>query len=201
MPQEYLKYYSRPQPGFDETKPSRLDYMVSHCMRRDYRGLRFLRHTGQQKAIATMVKQITQGSGSKTLVGFGDMGRMDPGGLVKRCVRGPVARLENALRQVCTVRSVDEFRTSKTCSQCSARVKPMHTRDRPKPSRRGRRNADQQPDSRGRFEVYAVRFCSNKSCNARMNRDINAARNMLALLEADVRGDPRPAAFARGRPP
>ena len=134
------------------------------------------------------------------------MGRTDPGGLVKRCVRGPVAKLEKALGQVCTVRSVDEFRTSKLCSQCSSPVKPMLTRNRPQPKRRGRmvrlqRSVGEQPDSHGRFEVYAVRFCSNKSCNARMNRDINAARNMLALLQADVRGEARPTAFARGRPP
>ena len=204
--QEYLRFYTTVQLGHPETQPSRLDYLVNCCMERDFKGLRFLRHVGQQKAIAGMVKQLTAGSGSRTLVGFGDMGRADPGGLVKRCVRGPVAQLERALRQVCTVVSIDEFRTRKTCSQCHAQVKPMHTKVRPTPRRGGRlrrlqHHMDQESDSHGRFEIYPVRFCSNKSCNARMNRDINAARNILALLLAMVQGHTRPEPFVRGRPP
>lgn len=52
-----------------------------------YRGLRSL-HTGQQRAISSMVKQLTKNSGSRTFVGFGDMGRSDRGDFVNCCVRG-----------------------------------------------------------------------------------------------------------------
>lgn len=73
--------------------------MLCHAIKHNYRAQSFLRYTGRQKAIASMVKQLTKGTGSRTLIGFGDMGRTDQGGAIKGCVRGPVAGLEHALRQ------------------------------------------------------------------------------------------------------
>ncbi|KAK9807394.1 hypothetical protein WJX73_000266 [Symbiochloris irregularis] len=107
----YLLYWTY-APKIDLACFSRVDYMFHHMYTRDYRGQSFLRYIGRQKAIASMVKQLTKHAGAKTLVGFGDMGRSN-GGCIKRCVRGPVQGLEHALRQVCTVVAIDEFRTSK----------------------------------------------------------------------------------------
>lgn len=113
--QAYLRYWTSHDPAFPQTMPSRLHYVVQHTMKKGYRDLRFLRHTGKQRAIATMVNQLTKAGGPKTLIGFGDMGRADSGGFIKRCVRGPVAQLRSALEQVCCLRHASPHNLTICC--------------------------------------------------------------------------------------
>ena len=158
--------------------------MLWHSWKR--RDLTFLRYTGRQKAMAKMCAQLTGEAGSNTLVGFGNWGARDTAGIIKKCPATPTRRLLHHLRRCCTVLMVDEFRSSKLCAQCNAVNRNMYKWEAI-PGGAGRR----------KVKVHAVLFCTNKSCNVRVNRDCSAARNIDALLLAMVEGK-RPKAFCRG---
>ena len=74
--------------------------------------------------------------------------------------------------------SVDEFRTSKTCSRCHGEVERVY-----KPLLQQR--------------IWAVTRCTG--CGAVWNRDVNAARNMRHIVVARISNPAaeRPAAFRR----
>ena len=149
------------------------------------RDLAFKRYTGQQKTLAKMVKQLTAGAGSNTLIGFGNWSVTNSAGLLKKHPCSPAKKLLHALRRACTVVLVDEFTTSKLCAQCGACNLNMKTRV-------------DGPDGVSRSKsVHAVLFCSNRSCAVRVNRDCNGARNILAMLLAMLQGT-RPKRFCRG---
>lgn len=190
----------------------RLDYMLQFFMQKGYRAMRFTRFQGQQRAINAMVKDLTGRCGARTLIGFGDFGNRDPSGFLKKCPAGPVKKLVRALSQKASVVMVDEFRSSKLCAQCEqhAELKAMRGLPSTRVLRRYALGEGEEAGngaaavghgqhvggSRQLIAVYSVRFCSKKDCNARVNRDVNAARNMLALLEASLQND-RPPAFRR----
>jgi transposase len=81
---------------------------------------------------------------------------------------------------------MDEYRTSKLCSQCHCRLKEVRLRTK---------------DKDGRLflqENRNVLRCANRSCRANFwNRDINAASNILKLLSPRLLGFERIPAFAR----
>lgn len=149
------------------------------------RDLAFTRYTGQQKALGKMVRQLTGKAGSNTLIGFGNWSAKNSAGIIKKHPCSPAKKLLHALRPHCTVVMVDEYRTSKLCSQCAARMLNMKTR------------VDGPDGVRSSKSVHAVLFCSNRSCAVRVNRDCNASRNIMALLLAMVQGK-RPRRFCRG---
>lgn len=64
--------------------------------------------------------------------------------------------------------------TSKMCAECGGKLEGMHVSCR-------------HPQG-----VWAVQSCKNNFCNAIVHRDVNAARNMLALLHTMVDGQQRP---------
>ena len=150
------------------------------------RDLTFLRYTGCQKAMAKMCAQLTGEAGSNTLVGFGNWGARDSAGIIKKCPATPTRRLLHQLRRRCTVVMVDEFRTSKLCAQCNA-VNQNMLKWEDRPGGGGQR----------KVRVHAVLVCTNRLCKVRVNRDCNAARNILALLLAMLSGS-RPKPFCRG---
>lgn len=169
---------------------SRVEYLLDfHAKKHSYGNLRFLRFWGAQKALARLANLFADKPDCKVLVGFGDWNCQDPAGLLKRCQRGPAKRFFHALRRVCTVVLVDEHLTSQLCCECAHQVKPMHAKVRNDAGVLQKRR------------LYSMRFCARKSCNARMNRDVNASRNILAMLLAIAGGGNRPAAFCRQHPP
>ena len=98
--------------------------------------------------------------------------------------RSPAKGVEQALAHVCTVVSICAYNTSKKCTECgevlgALQVPHVHA------------------GSRVMRPVYQVRLCSNKAFNAHVNRDVNAARNMLAVLQVRARGEDRPLALRR----
>ena len=191
--QDRLRYLT----GTHAIAGCRVHYLLDFCMRMGYRRMSFTRYMGQQRAMASMVKDITGGHGAATLVGFGNWGAQTHAGFIKACPRGPVLKLRRALASVCTVVGIDEHRTSKLCSACHNVNKHMTTRQ---VVREGGGEGAGDVESRTKLiPVYSVLFCSNKTCNARVDRDANAARNILFLTQKLVEGEERPWQFCRNR--
>lgn len=174
----------------------RLDMLVSWSMRRKLRDLKFTRYVMAHRKLDEICYELTARAGSRTLVGFGDWSNRDQAGIIKRAPAGPVKRLEHRLKQYATVVPIDEFRTSKLHHKCLQQTHNQHSIKRCKGTvrRRGRwRDGEDQT-----VKVHGVLFCRNRSCNGMtMNRDVNASRNILVLLERMAEGRPRPQPLSR----
>ena len=202
MSQDYVRFITSPVPATGEPSPapaaaepspaaSRLDYLLLFNMHlHPVRKLRLTRHIQKQRFTSTLCKELMAKkqrgkSRGRTLVGWGDCGNAGAG--IIRKARGPAKRIEAALGRLCTVVSIDEFRTSKMCAECGQVLKPM-------------RGKEHQQGVEGTLkDLWEVRLCSNKACNAHVHRDINAARNMLAILICWARHSLRPPHVKRPR--
>jgi hypothetical protein len=106
----------------------------------------------------------------KTVVGFGDWSNQDSPVLKKP--KGPVKAFKECLKRHATVIDIDEYKTSKTCSCCHEKVE--------------------------KTKVYTVLRCGNTLCKRNLvNRDLNAALNILCLVVNQIEGRPRPNCFMR----
>ena len=168
----------------------RLDMLIRFHMRHGFRDLKFKRYVMAQKKLKQICKELTRCSGRSTTVGFGDWSNKDDAGIIRKCPAGPVKRLQRHLSHYCHVVPVDEFRTSKLHERCHMRLEPAFIH---------KHNKKGQAEYYKRVKVHSVLFCRGcKSCNGMtVNRDVNASRNMLRLLEA---GSNRPEPFKRCLP-
>ena len=164
----------------------RIDMLLKFHMQKGFRDLKFRRHVLKQKQLHMICKDLTDKHGKQTLIGFGDWSNKDSAGVIKKSPAGPVKQLETQLRRHCKVVSVDEFRSSKLHAACHCELQKTYCK-----------KADKNGVLR-RVKNYPVLFCSNRSCNGiRVNRDVNASRNILALLQTELRDGNRPEAFRR----
>ena len=167
----------------------RLDGLIRFHMSKGFRDLKFKRYVLAQRKLQQICRQLTAKSGKQTIVGFGDWSNKDDAGIIKKSPAGPVKRLERLMHNYCKVVSVDEFRSSKLHEACHCQLEPAFIH---KHNKRGK------PEFCKRVKVHSVLFCRNKSCHGMtVNRDVNASRNILRLLEA---GPDRPQAFQRCLP-
>lgn len=173
--------------------------LLAHRTARAYRNLRFTRHVHRQKAIDDVCSFVASPSeGRRVVVAMGDWtgGHQSP---VSRKRAGPLADVRRRLANTpgVTLLSVDEFRTSVTCSKCFGRLVNMRARSRV----RVRGRALEWRETYGK--VHKVLHCMNSDgalgCRGAWtwNRDANAARNILMLAERAMRGLPRPDPFTR----
>ena len=164
----------------------RIDMLLEFHMKKSFRDLKFRRHVLKQKRLNMICEDLTAKHGKQTLIGFGDWSNKDSAGIIKKSPAGPVKQLERELRKHCKVISVDEFRSSKLHESCHCELQKTYC---------------QKADKNGvvrRVKNYSVLFCANRSCNGmRVNRDVNASRNILALLQSELRNGNRPIAFRR----
>ena len=119
--QEYMKYLTGPE----GEAGARLTYLLRFCQRgRPYRALRFTRHVRKARCITAMAKSLLDPhTPRRTLVGWGDRGRAGGGFVRSQC--GPSDRVVKALKTMCTVVIIDEFRTSKVGPPDTARCLHM----------------------------------------------------------------------------
>ncbi|KAG3181583.1 hypothetical protein PC128_g15070 [Phytophthora cactorum] len=120
----------------------------------------------------------------------------------------PTVNAHEALRKRAMVVSMDEFRTSKLCSQCHQSLSsmqyptPVFPKGVQKPKRR-KMKGKVLPRDWSRAEIkskhcHVVLRCENEDCEARYwDRDVNAAINMLELLKSEVQGRGRMEPFRR----
>ena len=152
-----------------------------------FRNLKFTSYCRSKATLAKICKRIGGGKDVKTLVGFGDWSQQH--GFVKKHPTAPVKRLKRELRKYCRVVDIDEYKTSQTCSLCLNPVVLYRNRIRRKV------NGVLEPEAR-LSNIRSVIRCKNNECKlCCMDRDINASKNMLRLLQHQYRREERPACF------
>jgi len=165
-----------------------MDMLLEFTRTKPFRKLKLRRYICAQKKLQVLCLKLTAQAGRRTVVGFGDWSNTDVGGLIKRCPAGPVKRLERELKRYCTVVSIDEFRTSKLHEDCRGEMQNQN-------SKRWCRDAVERT-----VKVHSVLHCRTNGCQGKdVNRDVNASRNMLMLLQCALHGLLRPPEFARQR--
>ena len=148
---------------------------------KNFRGLKFTSYCRSKRKLNDLCNTII--SNSKTLVGFGDYSRVD--GVIKRHPTAPVLKLKEELKRRSILIEIDEYKTSKTCSDCHKEV--VQYRNRINKNGKVRMS-----------KVHSVIRCKNNECLlCCMDRDINASRNILNLLECIYRKKERPECFRR----
>ena len=149
-----------------------VDYLLDFHFRKGFRDAKFKTYVFAQKKLHNMCKQLV--NDNRTVVGFGDWSNKDSP--VLRKPKGPVKAFKDTLKRYATVIDIDEYKTSKTCSCCHEEVE--------------------------KTGVYTVLRCANTFCKRNLiNRDQNAASNILYLVINQLEGRPRPACFMRMAPP
>ncbi len=158
---ELLHYISEFLKGLDNALE--LHYSIP------FRKWRFKSFISKQSTLVKMCKSISR-QGITTVVGFGNWG--NPGNsIIKGNRRGPVQELKYHLRRWCKVVDVDEYKTSKLCSNCYSETKKMFQ------------------------NVNSVLSCTN--CKTIIDRDINGAKNIYCLTKSLIAGNERPVEFCR----
>uniref|UniRef100_K3W549 Uncharacterized protein n=1 Tax=Globisporangium ultimum (strain ATCC 200006 / CBS 805.95 / DAOM BR144) TaxID=431595 RepID=K3W549_GLOUD len=157
----------------------RLGLLLNFSMVKPFRKLKLRRFIRVQKKLRKMYLQLTEGAGRHMIAGFGDWSNRDIAGLIKKCPSGPVKQFERKLREFCTVGPIDEYRTSKVHADCHTPLVYQYC----------------QRLCRGvverRLKTYSVLHCPHNGCfGMTVNRDANASRNILHLLQRQVQGTP-----------
>ena len=166
----------------------RMDLLLKFAMVKPFRKLKLRSYIFAKKKLRELCLKLTAQAGRRTLVGFGDWSNQDIGGLIKKCPAGPVKPFERMLRQYCRVEPIDEFRTSKLHERCHSPLVHQY-------SKRMCRDGVERT-----LKVHGVLHCKNNGCHGMtVNRDENASKNMLLLLQRKIQGEERPSEFCRAR--
>jgi len=123
----------------------------------------------------------------KTLVGFGDFSQQH--GLVKKHPTAPIKKFRNELRKYCDVIEIDEYSTSKTCNCCFNPIELYKNKVI-------RKMRDGTHTKAKKSIINSVIRCKLNECKlCCMDRDINASKNILFLLQLQKAGKKRPECF------
>jgi len=124
----------------------------------------------------------------KTLIGFVDYSQQHR--LVKKHPTTPILKLKKELKRFCDVVDIDEWGTSKTCHKCFERITLYRNKKLCKPKAA-------EVKGKARMSQYhsVIRRSSNECKLCCMDRDINASKNILLLLQCEKQGKRRPKCF------
>lgn len=152
------------------------------------KGFRNLNFTSYCRSKSILVNTCQRIAGKQnTLVGFGDYSQQH--GLVKNHPTTPILKLKKELHRYCKVVEIDEYKTSKVCSSCHEDITLY--RNRVYRKKQGIREEKARMSS-----VHSVVRCRHNECSlCCMDRDINASKNILHLLELQYEGKARPKCF------
>jgi hypothetical protein len=146
---------------------------------KNFRGLNFTSYCRGKATLEKICRNITKNK--KTLIGFGDYSQQH--GLVKNHPTTPILKLKKELKRFCDVVDIDEWGTSKTCHKCFERICLY----RNKKLCKGKARMSQ---------YHSVIRCSSNECKlCCMDRDINASKNILLLLQCEKQGKRKPKCF------
>ena len=163
---------------FEYVLPNIDRFFQFHCDK-NFRGLNFTSYCRSKATLEKICRNIT--NDKKTLIGFGDYSQQH--GLVKNHPTTPILKLKKELKRFCDVVDIDEWGTSKTCHKCFERINLY----RNKKLCKGKARMSQ---------YHSVIRCSSNECKlCCMDRDINASKNILLLLQCEKQGKRRPKCF------
>ena len=163
---------------FEYVLPNIDTFFQFHCIK-NFRGVNFTSYCRGKATLEKICRNITKDK--KTLIGFGDYSQQH--GLVKNHPRTPILKLKKELKRFCDVVDIDEWGTSKTCNKCFERISLY----RNKKLCKGKARISQ---------YHSVIRCSSNECKlCCMDRDINASKNILLLLQCEKQGKRRPNCF------
>jgi transposase len=152
---------------------------------KNFRGLSFRSYCRGKATMDKLCKSIVDDK--KTLVGFGDFSQQH--GLVKKHPTAPIQKFKHELRRYCDVIIIDEYNTSKTCNKCFQPIE-LYKNKIIRKKRDG-------THSKARMSIInSVIRCKLNECKlCCMDRDINASKNILFLLQLQKEGKKRPECF------
>ena len=152
---------------------------------KNFRGLSFRSYCRGKATMSKICKSIV--GDKKTLVGFGDFSQQH--GLVKKHPTAPIKKFNKELRRYCDVVMIDEYNTSKTCNCCKNPIE-LYKNKIIRKTRDG-------THTKARMSIInSVIRCNLNECKlCCMDRDINASKNILFLLQLQQAGKKRPECF------
>jgi len=166
----------------------KLDKLFNFHIKKNFRGLKFNAYCRSKSTLTKICKRIV--NNKKTLIGFGDFSQQH--GLIKKHPTTPILKLRKELKKHGDVVLIDEYKTSKTCYKCHKEVK-LYRNNQIKKDRKTKELTKVKMSN-----IYSVIRCINNECSLYcMDRDINASKNMLHLLQQLYRGEERPPCFNR----
>ena len=170
---------------FQYTYPN-LKVIFRFHLYKNFRGLSFRSYCRGKATMDKICKSITEGK--KTLVGFGDFSQQH--GLVKKHPTAPIKKFRNELKKHCDVVEIDEWGTSKTCHKCHQPIELYKNKV-------VRKKRDGTKTRAKMCYINSVIRCSSNECTlCCMDRDINASKNILLLLQLQKTGKKRPECFS-----
>ena len=179
---------------------SALPALLASRFKRGYRSMRFFRFSGKQKTIDRVCDMIAP-KDRIVIVGFGDWSNNGAG--ISRPCSGPIREIRQCLARRPNVlfKNIDEHRTSCTCHGCFARLANMKANS----VKFNRVDGIKIRKEVKNTKVHKVLHCCNSvgvepvtvRCGATWNRDVNASKNILMLLEFWIKGYERPPMFTR----
>jgi hypothetical protein len=175
-------------------------YLLQFCVDRPFFKWKFFQKRMARVAVDEIARRIIPTVSRLTCVAYGDWSRRKG---IKGHAPSPVKCLKEALRKRATVVSMDEFRTSKLCSQCHQTLSSVRYSVNTKLPKRKKRKGVVLARNRAEIQFeekkcHAVLRCDDEDCEARYwDRDVNAAINMVNLLKSEVLGRGRMEPFRR----
>ena len=153
---------------------------------KNFRGLSFNAYCRGKATMHKICKSIVEDK--KTLVGFGDFSQQH--GLVKKHPTAPIQKFKHELRKYCDVIEIDEWGTSKTCNLCKSPIELYKNKVI-------RKKKDGTYTKARISQINSVIRCKLNECKlCCMDRDINASKNILYLLQLQQAGKKRPEYFS-----
>ena len=152
---------------------------------KNFRGLSFRSYCRGKATMHKICQSIVEKK--KTLVGFGDFSQKH--GLVKKHPTAPIKKFRNELKRYCDVVEIDEWGTSKACNKCFNPIE-LYKNKVIRKKRDGTR-------TKAKLSVInSVVRCKINECSlCCTDRDINASKNILFLLQLQKAGKKRPQCF------
>ncbi|KAF1319048.1 DNA phosphorothioation-dependent restriction protein dptg, partial [Globisporangium splendens] len=161
-----------------------VSFLLEFCANNAFLKWRFFQSRMKEKTADVMAKRLVPIASVQVLAGYGDWSLRDG---ISGHASSPAKGFRKALKKQATVVPIDEYRTSKLCSDCHS---PL---DQALLSTKIKNNKVVLKKTRN------VLRCATSSCKANFwNRGVNAARNILSLLKCKLLGLGRLEAFCRG---
>jgi hypothetical protein len=194
LEREQLKKFLDDMPSFKQMTVPLLERHIRYCFTRiedvlkfygcaQYRKFKQNGHYTKQRVLEKMVDKITK-KRRNVVLAYGSAN-------VGSCVRHnpPIAAkaFRRRCQQKCKVVMIDEYRTSRVCSECGGNLKQMKGEKVPE--------HDKAPQEWKRKSIWAVQVCQD--CGMVWNRDRNASINILSIFHSLISTGERPAPFRR----